>query len=66
MARQAGQVDLVIGQYNRGTAPYGTSFDNLRQHLTHAAVHELAGQGHLAHIQAPAELGRLLNALATI
>jgi pimeloyl-ACP methyl ester carboxylesterase len=64
MARQADQVDLIIGQCNRGTAPYGTSFDNVRQHVAHAAVHELAGQAHLAHIQAPAELGHLLNNLA--
>ncbi|MFF1817755.1 alpha/beta fold hydrolase [Kribbella sp. NPDC058245] len=64
MARQAGRVDLIIGQCNRGTAPYGTSFDAVRQHITHAGVHELADQGHLAHIQAPAELGHLLNTLA--
>ncbi|MFI5728753.1 alpha/beta fold hydrolase [Kribbella sp. NPDC051587] len=66
MARQAGHVNLIIGQHNRGTAPYGTSFDNVRQHVTHAAIHELAGQGHLAHIQAPTKLAHLLNTLATI
>ncbi|GAA3147908.1 alpha/beta fold hydrolase [Streptomyces echinatus] len=66
MAQQAKQVDLIIGQPNRGTAPYGTSFDLVRQHVTHAGVHELPGQGHLVHIQAPAELGRLLNNLAAI
>lgn len=64
MARQAAHVDLIIGRRNRGTAPYGTSFDNVRQHVAHAGVHELPGQGHLAHIQAPTELGRLLNSLA--
>lgn len=47
-------------------SPYGTSFDNVRQHVTHAKVHELPGQGHLAHIQAPTELGHLLNNLAAI
>ncbi|WP_371547128.1 alpha/beta fold hydrolase [Streptomyces sp. NBC_00554] len=66
MARQADQVDLIIGQCNRGTAPYGTSFDHVRQHVAHAEVHELPGQGHLAHIQASAELGHLLNNLAAI
>ncbi|WP_031037339.1 alpha/beta fold hydrolase [Streptomyces sp. NRRL F-5650] len=66
MARQADQVDLIIGQCNRGTAPYGTSFDDVRQHIAHAAVHELPGQGHLAHLQAPAELGDLLNKLAAV
>ncbi|MCX5265774.1 alpha/beta fold hydrolase [Streptomyces sp. NBC_00199] len=66
MAQQAEQVDLIIGQCNRGTAPYGTSFDHVRQHVAHAGVHELPGQGHLAHIQAPAEMSRLLDNLAAI
>ncbi|MFF3258829.1 alpha/beta fold hydrolase [Streptomyces sp. NPDC002932] len=66
MAQQAGRVDLIIGRRNCGTAPYGTSFDHVRQHITHAGIHELPGQGHLAHIEAPAELGRLLNNLAAI
>jgi pimeloyl-ACP methyl ester carboxylesterase len=65
MARRADRVDLIIGQCNRGTAPYGTSFDDVRQRVAHAKVHALAGQGHMAHIQAPAELGDLLNNLAT-
>ena len=66
LARLAAQVDLIIGQFNRGTAPYGTSFDTVRQRVAPARVHELPGQGHLAHIQAPAELGRLLNRLAAL
>ncbi|MEU6244057.1 alpha/beta hydrolase [Streptomyces sp. NPDC047024] len=66
MARQADQVDLIIGRRNRGTAPYGTSFDHVWQHVAHAKVHELPGQGHLAHIEAPTELGRLLNNLAAV
>jgi hypothetical protein len=66
MAQQAERADLIIGQRNRGTAPYGTSFDHVRQHVAHAEVHELPGQGHLAHIQAPTELGHLLNSLAAI
>ncbi|MEU6657725.1 alpha/beta hydrolase [Streptomyces sp. NPDC046821] len=66
LARQAGQVDLIIGRRNRGTAPYGTSFDDIRQRVTGAEVHELAGQGHLAHVEAPAALGRLLNELAIV
>jgi pimeloyl-ACP methyl ester carboxylesterase len=64
MAQRAQRVDLVIGQCNRGTAPYGESFDSIRQRVVHAEVHELAGQGHLAHVQAPADLSRLLNNLA--
>lgn len=66
MARQADQVDLIIGRRNRGTAPYGTTFDHVRQHLAQAGVHELPDQGHLAHIQAPAELARLLNRLVAV
>ncbi|MGW2594007.1 alpha/beta fold hydrolase [Streptomyces sp. NPDC001515] len=66
MARRAERVDLIIGEYNRGTAPYGTSFDNVRQHLAQARVHGLAGQGHLAHVQAPAGLGHMLNTLASV
>ena len=64
LARRAGQVDLIIGQLNQGTEPYGTSFDDVRRRLAHAEVHELAGQGHLGHIEAPTELARLLDSLA--
>ncbi|MFD0164541.1 alpha/beta fold hydrolase [Streptomyces decoyicus] len=66
MARRADRVDLIIGQCNHGTAPYGTSFDDVRQRITRAEVHMLPGQGHMAHIQAPTELGHLLNGLATV
>ncbi|MFB7718819.1 alpha/beta fold hydrolase [Nocardia sp. NPDC056100] len=64
LARRAARVDLIIGEHNRGTAPYGTSFDDVRRRIAHAGIHELPDQGHLGHIQAPAELGRLLNDLA--
>ncbi|MEU3838755.1 alpha/beta hydrolase [Streptomyces sp. NPDC028635] len=64
MAQRAEQVDLIIGGRNRETAPYGTSFDLVRQHVEHAEVHELPGQGHLVHIEAPEQLGRLLDDLA--
>ncbi|WP_336049066.1 alpha/beta fold hydrolase [Streptomyces sp. CA2R101] len=64
VARRAVRVDLIIGQCNQGTAPYGTSFDDVRRRVARAEVHVLPGQGHLAHIQAPEELGRLINGLA--
>ncbi|WP_329172715.1 alpha/beta fold hydrolase [Streptomyces sp. NBC_01477] len=64
MARRADRVDLIIGRHNRGTAPYGTSFDDVRRRVPHARVHELPGQGHLGHIQAPGEVAHLLNRLA--
>lgn len=66
LARRATRVDLIIGQHNRGVAPYGTSFDDVRRRVAHAEVHELPDQGHLAHIQAPAALGRLLDDLADV
>ncbi|MFK0261888.1 alpha/beta fold hydrolase [Streptomyces angustmyceticus] len=66
LARRAARVDLIVGQRNHGTGPYGTSFDDVRQRVTRADVHVLPGQGHMAHIEAPAELGHLLNGLAVV
>ncbi|MEU8825156.1 alpha/beta hydrolase [Streptomyces sp. NPDC048636] len=65
LARRADRVDLIIGQCNHRTAPYGTSFDDVRRRVARAEVHVLPGQGHMAHLQAPAQLGHLLNGLAT-
>ncbi|AKN74449.1 hydrolase [Streptomyces sp. PBH53] len=65
LARRAARVDLIIGRHNHGTAPYGTSFDDVRQLIPRAEVHTLPGQGHMAHLQGPAELGRLLDRLVT-
>jgi len=64
MARQADRVDLIIGQCNRGTDPSGTSFEDVRQRVPQASVHEFAGEGHLGHIRAPERLSRLLDDLA--
>ncbi|GAB2809520.1 alpha/beta fold hydrolase [Streptomyces daliensis] len=64
MARRADRVDLIVGRLNHGTAPYGTSFDDVRERVPRAGVHELHGQGHMAHLQAPTELGHLINSLA--
>ncbi|MYX04771.1 MULTISPECIES: alpha/beta hydrolase [unclassified Streptomyces] len=64
LARRADRVDLIVGGANRGTAPYGTSFDGVAGRVPRAGIHELPGQGHMAHLQAPAELARLLEALA--
>ncbi|MGW4835520.1 alpha/beta fold hydrolase [Streptomyces globisporus] len=64
LARRADRVDLIVGGAHRGTAPYGTSFDDVARRVTRAAVHELPGQGHMAHLQAPAEPARLLEGLA--
>jgi pimeloyl-ACP methyl ester carboxylesterase len=64
LARRADHVDLIVGGANRGTAPYGTAFDDIRRRVPAAAVHELPGQGHLVHLEAPAQLARLIDGLA--
>lgn len=63
-ARRAGRVDLVVGGVNRGCAPYGTSFEDVARLTPHARVHELPGQGHLAHLEAPDRLAELIDDLA--
>ncbi|AXC11955.1 esterase-hydrolase, putative [Acidisarcina polymorpha] len=63
-ARLADRVDLIIGQNNRDKSPYGAAFENVRAKLKKSAVYEMEGQGHLAHIQAPGDLGVLINTLA--
>ncbi|MFI5623562.1 alpha/beta fold hydrolase [Nocardioides sp. NPDC051685] len=64
LGSQAGLVDLIIGEDNLDMAPYGTSFEQVRRRLPDAEVHRLPGQGHLAHVDAPTALGRMLNSLA--
>lgn len=61
---RAERIDLIIGARNRGLAPYGTAFEDVRALVPGAAVHELPGQGHLAHVEGPAELAALLDTLA--
>ncbi|MFD7308584.1 alpha/beta fold hydrolase [Promicromonospora sp. NPDC059942] len=59
----AARVDLIVGERNRGRAPYGTSFDNVARRIAAAKVHELAGQGHLAHLEDPERLAALIDEL---
>ncbi|MCE0538589.1 alpha/beta hydrolase [Kineosporia rhizophila] len=63
LARRADRIDLVVGERNRGQAPYGTTFDDIVRRVPTAAVHELAGQAHLAHLEAPDHLAALVNRL---
>ncbi|WP_045747408.1 alpha/beta fold hydrolase [Actinoplanes rectilineatus] len=66
LAARAARVDLVVGERNRGRAPYGTSFDDVARHVPGAVVHELTGQGHLAHLDAPGHLASLVSRLGTL
>ncbi len=63
--RAAARIDLIVGGRNRGQAPYGTTFDDVARRTPRGAVHELAGQAHLAHMEAPDYLAALMNQLHT-
>jgi pimeloyl-ACP methyl ester carboxylesterase len=63
LAVRAARVDLIVGEHNRARAPYGTSFDDVARRIPGATVHELSGQGHLAHLEAPDHLADLVNRL---
>ncbi|MDR7276198.1 alpha/beta fold hydrolase [Catenuloplanes atrovinosus] len=56
-------IDLIIGAENTDTEPYGTAFAAVARLLPGAAVHVLAGQGHLAHVTGADRLGRLIGDL---
>ncbi|WP_131847777.1 MULTISPECIES: alpha/beta hydrolase [unclassified Curtobacterium] len=62
-ARKASQIDLIVGERNLGQAPYGTTFDHVARLTPRGTVHELAGQAHLAHLEAPDQLAALVNQL---
>lgn len=64
LATGAERVDPIVGERNRGRAPYGTSFEDVVHLVPQATVHQLAGQAHLAHLEAPSRLATLLNSLA--
>ncbi len=63
LARRAGRVDLVVGELNRGRPPYGTSFTDVHRLVPGARVHDLPGQGHMAHLEAPRALAQLIDRL---
>jgi pimeloyl-ACP methyl ester carboxylesterase len=63
LATAAARVDLIIGERNRNRNPYGTSFTAVARHVPGATIHLLDGQGHLAHLEAPAHLANLVNRL---
>ena len=62
-AESAARVDLIIGEHNRGRAPYGTTFDDVAGRVPQARVHELEDQAHLAHLEEPGRLAVLASRL---
>jgi hypothetical protein len=64
LATGAERVDLIVGERNRGRAPYGTSFEGVVHLVPRATLHQLGGQAHLAHLEAPSRLAALLTTLA--
>ncbi|MGW8380577.1 alpha/beta hydrolase [Streptomyces sp. ODS28] len=70
LARRAERVDLILGERNAGAVPYGESpygatFADVRKRVPRAGVHGLPGQGHMAHLEEPGRLARLIDDLAT-
>ncbi|AKS34599.1 alpha/beta fold hydrolase [Mycolicibacterium goodii] len=55
-------VALVLGARNEGKAPYGTAFAPFASALPQAQLIRLPGQGHLAHVEAPADLAEAISA----
>lgn len=64
LGSQAERIDLIIGAESVGTHPYGTAFQEIQSRLGSHTVTELEGAGHLAHLDSPAALSRLLDSLA--
>ncbi|MEV0669970.1 alpha/beta hydrolase [Mycobacterium sp. NPDC050441] len=55
-------VTLILGAHNEDRAPYGTAFAAFSAALPQAHVIRLPGQGHLAHVEAPAGLAGAIAA----
>lgn len=55
--------ELILGQVNINAEPYGPAFERARECLPHSRTTILPGQGHLAHTDDPAALGRLISEL---
>ncbi|NKZ09640.1 alpha/beta hydrolase [Mycolicibacterium septicum DSM 44393] len=55
-------VTLILGALNENRTPYGTAFAPFAAALPQADLVRLPGQGHLAHVEAPADLARAITA----
>jgi pimeloyl-ACP methyl ester carboxylesterase len=51
-------VTLLVGEVSESGVPYGDSIARFAIALPQARTIRMAGQGHLAHVQAPELLGR--------
>ena len=56
-------VELILGEDNVGTEPYGTAFARVADRLPRSRTTLLTGHGHLAHAVDPAALGSLIGSL---
>jgi pimeloyl-ACP methyl ester carboxylesterase len=54
-------VTLLLGDQNDGKPPYGTAFATFAAALPQARVVGLTDQGHLAHAEAPGQLGHAIT-----
>ncbi|NNG35014.1 alpha/beta fold hydrolase [Nakamurella aerolata] len=64
LGSRATRIDLIIGSRNVDSDPYGAAFRQIENQLGRHTVTQLPEQGHLAHLEAPVALGRLLDQLA--
>ncbi|GIM94183.1 alpha/beta fold hydrolase [Paractinoplanes toevensis] len=55
--------DLIVGEHSRDGEPYGVAFTAVQRMLPGTAMHVLPGQGHLAHAEAPEQLGLLIGGI---
>lgn len=62
-ADRAEHVDLIIGGRNQELAPYGTIFESVSALTPGARLHTLAERGHMAHLEAPAQLAVMMDSL---
>ncbi|OMC38163.1 hydrolase [Mycobacterium sp. GA-1841] len=54
-------VTLILGALNQDRIPYGSAFAPFADALPQANLVRLPGQGHLAHVEAPATLARAIT-----
>jgi pimeloyl-ACP methyl ester carboxylesterase len=56
-------ITVLVGSENQNREPYGTATNRFLEVLPRASVITLQGQGHLAHVEAPAQLAQTIDAI---